>query len=297
MERLNGGMRLKKYVRLLRVKHWIKNGLIFLPLIGAYNFLPESILKVAIAFFAFSFLASFVYIMNDIVDVQKDRKHPRKKNRPIASGEISLTKATFIAIFLIVCSIFLNYIAMGSFFNAALGILLLYLLNNICYSFGMKNIPILDVSLLTAGFVLRVYYGSFVVGIPVSSWLFLTVLSASLYMGFGKRRKEFGNTEEVRPVLKYYNKRFVENFMNISLTLVVVFYSFWAMEQGNALFYASIPMLIIIFMQYMLFVEIGNEGDPVTLLFQHKSLMITVIIYAVYMMAVMLYLSSKMQII
>ncbi len=288
---------MKKYAKLLRIKHWIKNGLIFLPLIGAYNFLPESILKVFIAFFAFSFMASFVYIMNDIVDVQKDRKHPRKKNRPIASGEISLTKATFIAIFLLVIAIFLNYIAMGSLFNAALGILLLYLLNNICYSFGMKNIPIVDVSLLTAGFVLRVYYGSFVVGIPVSSWLFLTVLCTSLYMGFGKRRKEFGNTEEVRPVLKYYNRRFVENFMNISLTLVVVFYSFWAMEQDNVFLYASIPMLIIIFMQYMLFIETGNEGDPVTLLFQHKSLLITVLIYMLYMISVMLYFASKMQII
>lgn len=297
MESLNGGMKLKKYAKLLRIKHWIKNGLIFLPLIGAYNFLPESILKVFIAFFAFSFMASFVYIMNDIVDVQKDRKHPRKKNRPIASGEISLTKATFIAIFLLVIAIFLNYIAMGSLFNAALGILLLYLLNNICYSFGMKNIPIVDVSLLTAGFVLRVYYGSFVVGIPVSSWLFLTVLCTSLYMGFGKRRKEFGNTEEVRPVLKYYNRRFVENFMNISLTLVVVFYSFWAMEQDNVFLYASIPMLIIIFMQYMLFIETGNEGDPVTLLFQHKSLLITVLIYMLYMVSVMLYFASKMQII
>lgn len=297
MESLNGGMKLKKYAKLLRIKHWIKNGLIFLPLIGAYNFLPESILKVFIAFFAFSFMASFVYIMNDIVDVQKDRKHPRKKNRPIASGEISLTKATFIAIFLLVIAIFLNYIAMGSLFNAALGILLLYLLNNICYSFGMKNIPIVDVSLLTAGFVLRVYYGSFVVGIPVSSWLFLTVLCTSLYMGFGKRRKEFGNTEEVRPVLKYYNRRFVENFMNISLTLVVVFYSFWAMEQDNVFLYASIPMLIIIFMQYMLFIETGNEGDPVTLLFQHKSLLITVLIYMLYMISVMLYFASKMQII
>lgn len=297
MESLNGGMKLKKYAKLLRIKHWIKNGLIFLPLIGAYNFLPESILKVFIAFFAFSFMASFVYIMNDIVDVQKDRKHPRKKNRPIASGEISLTKATFIAIFLLVIAIFLNYIAMGSLFNAALGILLLYLLNNICYSFGMKNIPIVDVSLLTAGFVLRVYYGSFVVGIPVSSWLFLTVLCTSLYMGFGKRRKEFGNTEEVRPVLKYYNRRFVENFMNISLTLVVVFYSFWAMEQDNVFLYASIPMLIIIFMQYMLFIETGNEGDPVTVLFQHKSLLITVLIYMLYMVSVMLYFASKMQII
>lgn len=287
---------MKKYVKLLRIKHWIKNVLIFLPLIGAYDFSPESIWKISLAFMAFSFMASFVYIMNDIVDIQKDRKHPRKKNRPIASGEISLTRATFISIFMIVLAIIFNFFATGSLFNAALGILLLYLINNICYSFGMKNIPIVDVSLLTSGFVIRVYYGAFIVGTPVSSWLFLTVLSASLYMGFGKRRKEFNSSEEVRPVLKYYNKRFIENFMNITLTLVIVFYSFWTMEQDNVFLYISIPMLIVIFMQYMLFMETGDEGDPVTVLFQHKSLMITALIYVIYMMVIMLHLGGKMQI-
>ena len=286
---------MKKYVKLLRVKHWIKNALIFLPLIGAYDFSTESIVRVSLAFFAFSFMASFVYIMNDIVDVKKDKLHPRKKYRPIASGEISLTRATFISIFMIILSFVFNCLATGSVLNSALGILLLYLVNNICYSFGMKNIPIVDVSLLTAGFILRVYYGAFVVGTPVSSWLFLTVLSASLYMGFGKRRKEFNNSEEVRPVLKYYNKRFIENFMNITLTLVIVFYSFWTMEQDNVFLYGSIPMLIIIFMQYMLFMETGDEGDPVTVLFQHKSLMITALVYVVYMMAIMLHLGGKMQ--
>ena len=288
---------MKKYVNLLRVKHWIKNVLIFLPLIGAYNFSTESIFRIALAFLAFSFMASFVYIMNDIVDIQKDRNHPRKKNRPIASGEISLTCATFISIFMIAVSVFFNFFATGTLFNAALGILLLYLINNICYSFGMKNIPIVDVSLLTAGFILRVYYGAFVVSEPVSSWLFLTVLSASLYLGFGKRRKELNRTEDVRPVLKYYNKRFIENFMNITLTLVIVFYSFWTMEQDNIFLYVSIPMLIIIFMQYMLFMETGDEGDPVTVLFQHKSLMITAMIYVLYMMVIMLHLGGKMQII
>ena len=288
---------MKKYAKLLRVKHWIKNLLIFLPLIGAYDFSSESILKVALAFLAFSFMASFVYIMNDFVDLQKDKLHPRKKHRPLASGEISLTRATFISIFMIILAIVFNVLATRSFFNAALGVLLLYLINNICYSFGMKNIPIVDVSLLTAGFVLRVFYGAFVVGMPVSSWLFLTVLSASLYMGLGKRRKEFNNSEAVRPVLKYYNKRFIENFMNITLTLVIVFYSFWSMEQDNVFLYASIPMLIVIFMQYMLFMETGDEGDPVTVLFQHKSLLITALIYMLYMMGIMLYLGGKMQII
>lgn len=279
---------MKKYIKLLRVKHWIKNGLILLPMICSYSFSKENIIMTLLAFLAFSFMASFVYIMNDIRDVEKDRKHPRKMHRPIASGKISIPRATFIAVVILILSISLNFLATKSLFNVALGILLLYLANNICYSFGMKNIPILDVVLLTAGFIFRIYYGAAIVGVPVSSWLFLTVLTASLYLGLGKRRKEFNNSEEVRPVLKYYDKRFIENFMNISLTLVVVFYSLWTMEQDNTLLYFSIPLLIVIFMQYMLFMETGNEGDPVTLLFQHKSLMATTLVYIGYMISVML---------
>lgn len=280
--------KMKKYIKLLRVKHWIKNGLIFLPLVCSYSFSNENIFTIALAFFAFSFMASFVYIMNDIRDIEKDRKHPRKKNRPIASGTVSVTKAQIIAIAILAVSIAFNYLATGSLLNVPLGVLLIYLANNICYSFGMKNIPILDVLLLTAGFVLRIYYGATIINVPVSSWLFLTVLTAALYLGLGKRRKEFSNADEVRPVLKYYNKRFIDNFMNISLTLVIVFYSFWTMEQTSTLLYFSIPILIVIFMQYMLFMETGNEGDPVTLLFQHKSLLFTAIFYIIYMLGVMI---------
>ena len=136
------------------------------------------------------------------------------------------------------------------------------------------------------------YYGAFVIDVPVSSWLFLTILSASLYLGLGKRRKEFKNSEAVRPVLKYYDKRFIENFMNITLTLVIVFYSLWALEQANEFLYFSIPILIVIFMQYMLFMETGDDGDPVTLFFKHKSLMGTSLLYIVYMFIVMIFIKK-----
>ncbi len=279
---------MKKYIKLLRLKHWIKNGLIFLPLVCSYSLSNQNIMTTLLAFLSFSFMASFVYIMNDIRDIEKDRNHPRKKKRPIASGEISIRKAQIISVLMLIISIAFNYLATGSLFNVPLGVLLMYLANNICYSFGMKNIPIIDVLLLTAGFILRIYYGASIIKVQVSSWLFLTVLTAALYLGLGKRRKEFNNSDEVRPVLKYYNKRFIDNFMNISLTLVIVFYSFWTMEQTSTLLYFSIPILIVIFMQYMLFMETSNEGDPVTLLFQHKPLLLTTVFYILYMLGVMI---------
>lgn len=276
-----------KYIKLIRVKHWIKNGLIFLPLIFSKSFLWTNIFDTVLAFFAFSLMASFIYIINDIRDIEKDRKHPRKKNRPIASGAISIKKAICVAIVVLVLSIILNYFSTGVVFSPALICLLSYLIVNLCYSFGMKNIPILDVVLLAMGFIIRVYYGAAIIDVPVSNWLFLTILNASFFLGLGKRRKEFKIKDEVRAVLKNYNEKFLESFMNICLTLVIVFYSLWTVEQNNQYLFLSIPLLITIFMQYMLYMENSDEGDPITLLFQNKSLLITAMIYVIFMGIVM----------
>ena len=276
-----------KYIKLIRVKHWIKNGLIFLPLIFSKSFLWTNIFDTVLAFFAFSLMASFIYIINDIRDIEKDRKHPRKKNRPIASGAISIKKAICVAIVVLVLSIILNYFSTGVVFSPDLICLLSYLIVNLCYSFGMKNIPILDVVLLAMGFIIRVYYGAAIIDVPVSNWLFLTILNASFFLGLGKRRKEFKIKDEVRAVLKNYNEKFLESFMNICLTLVIVFYSLWTVEQNNQYLFLSIPLLITIFMQYMLYMENSDEGDPITLLFQNKSLLITAMIYVIFMGIVM----------
>lgn len=281
---------MKNFIKLIRVKHWVKNGLIILPLIGAFAFSKENIISTIIAFFAFSFMASVIYIINDIRDVEKDRNHPRKRERPIASGKISVIKAVTFAIIMMILAITLNYTATGSLFNNALVCLGTYFVINIIYSFGAKNIPILDVVILAMGFILRVYYGASVISVPVSKWLFLTVLNASFFLGLGKRRKELKIKDEIRPVLKNYNEAFLQSFMNICLTLVIVFYSLWTMEQENRYLFLSIPILIVLFMQYMMYMENSDEGDPTTILFQNKGLMLTAALYAIFMFIVMVVL-------
>ncbi len=281
--------KIKSYIKLIRVKHWIKNGLIFLPLFFSHLISTENIISTIIAFVAFSFMASVIYIINDIKDVDKDRNHPRKKNRPIASGKVSPKEASCIAIVLLLLSIVLNYFATKIWCGPALYVLFAYLIINIFYSCGGKNIPILDVILLATGFILRVYYGAFVIDVNVSTWLFLTILSASLFLGLGKRKKELKVKDEVRPVLKNYTEKFLENFMNICLTLLIVFYSLWTMEQANDYLFISIPLLIVIFMQYMMCIENGDEGDPITVLFQNKMIIVTAIIYIAFMAAIMIF--------
>ncbi len=278
---------MKNYLKLIRVKHYVKNILVALPMICASLFNLESIGNIAIGFLSFSFLASFIYIINDINDVENDRKHPKKKNRPIASGKVSIPSAIIIAIVLLLLSLTLNTVAMNSLFNNALFFLFAYLIINIAYSFGLKNAPIIDVLLLASGFVIRIYYGAAIVGVEVSKWLFLTTLSASLYLGLGKRKKELLVRENVREVLKYYNETYLNNFMNIFLCLIIVFYSLWVMEQGLTSLYFSIPMLIVIFMQYSLFIENNDEGDPTTVILHNKSILATVLLYGIFMIYIM----------
>lgn len=278
------------YIKLIRIKHWIKNGLIFLPIFFSLSFTKENIISTIWAFFAFSFMASTIYIINDIKDVKKDRNHPKKKTRPIASGKVTIPSAIILAILLFISSIILNYFATKVLFTSALICLLAYLVINLFYSFGAKDIPILDIAILATGFILRVYYGAFIINVPVSNWLFLTILSASLFMGLGKRKKELKIKEEVRKVLKEYNENFLNNFMNICLCLLIVFYSLWTMEQNIRYLFLSIPMVIVILIQYMLYMENSDEGNPITILFQSKPLIVSVFIYLVFMILVMVVL-------
>lgn len=281
---------MKDFIKLIRVKHWIKNILVFIPLISSHSLTIKNIILTTLAFFAFSFISSSIYIINDIKDKEKDKLHKRKKNRPIASGRIAVSKAVIYSVLLFLVSFTLNMMINPSILNTSTFILLLYFIINLSYSLGLKNVAILDVVLLASGFILRVYYGANVINVEVSNWLFLTILNASLYIGLGKRKKEILIKENVREVLKKYNENFLNNFMNITLTLIMVFYSLWVTEQPNKFLFLSIPLLMIVFMQYSLYIEISDEGDPVTVLFNNIPLLITSIIYALFMGIIMVLL-------
>lgn len=275
---------MKEYFKLIRIKHWIKNFLIFVPLVFSKSFNYDNVIMSILGFFSFCFLSSFIYIINDIRDVEKDKLHPSKKFRPLASGKIKKATAMWIAGVMIVTSLVINYYISNNVLNNSLYFLLVYLVINMCYSFGLKNIAILDIILLAAGFVLRVYYGASIIDVEVSNWLFLTVLSASLFLGLGKRKKEKLVSSKSRKVLLQYNENFLDKFQYLTLGLTLVFYSLWAISQENRYLYLSIPMVIIIFMRYCLVIEESDEGDPTTILYQDKILFLLCIVYGVAMM-------------
>lgn len=272
-----------KYLNLIRVKHWVKNILIFIPLLcsGLINY--NNVLNCIIGFFAFCFASSFVYVINDIKDIEKDKLHPTKRNRPLASGKIKKSTAIYIAVLMLILSISINTLINNNILNISLYILLSYIVINILYSFGLKNIAIVDIILLASGFILRVYYGAAIINVAVSDWLFLTILSGSLFLGLGKRKKELINSEKSRKVLQEYNEAFLDKFQYVTLGLMLVFYSLWVIEQDIKYLSFTIPLIIIIFMRYCLIIEKSDEGDPTTILYQDKFLMILSLIFGISM--------------
>lgn len=274
---------MKKYIDLIRIKHWIKNVLIFLPMFCGKALNIQNIIITILGFISFSLSASFIYIINDIKDIEKDKLHPRKKKRPIASGKISKNKALFISIILFSLSFILDYLTHNNLFTIHFYLLISYIIINVLYSFGLKNIAILDIVFLSLGFVIRVYYGASLINIKVSDWLFLTILSSALFLVLGKRKKELITNKNVRKSLLDYNEIFLNNFQNITLTLTLVFYSLWAMEQNIKFMIYTVLLVIVIFMRYLLIVEKNNEGDPATIFYSDKILIILSLIYILIM--------------
>ena len=264
---------MKKYIELIRVKHWIKNILIFIPMITAKIVNFDNIITCLLGFFAFSFASSFIYIINDIRDIEKDKLHERKKKRPLPSGRIKKKTAIIIAIIMLIISFVASCLAKQTILTPTILLVITYVLLNIGYSFGLKDVAIIDLTILASGFVIRVYYGAALVDVAVSKWLLLTTVSIALFCGIGKRKKELIKQKESRAVLKKYTEAYLNKFEEIVLSLTLVFYSLWTIDQQNEYLIYTVPLLIIIFMKYSLIVETSDEGDPTTILFSDKLLL------------------------
>ncbi len=282
---------MKNYLKLLRIKHWLKNGLVLLPLFfGKSIFNLNKISSVLIAFIIFSFISSIVYIINDINDIEADRNHPKKKNRPLASGKVSIKNAILVLILLMILSISLIIYLYNKTTNIFIILIpLLYLILNILYSTKLKHIPIIDVAILVSGFVLRVYYGGIASNIEISSWLYLMIMFGSFYLGFGKRRNEMKHNN-TRKVLKYYNKEFLDKNMYVSLGLSIISYSLWCVDPLTKLNISSnylvltIPLVMMIFQKYSLIIEGDSDGDPIEVILNDNLLILLIITYVIIML-------------
>lgn len=275
------------YILLMRPHHWIKNLFLFLPLFFAGEiFDVQAIVNTVIGFFAFSFIASSIYIINDYKDIESDRKHPDKCNRPLASGAVS--KSAGIAMFV-------GCLLAGAAVSLLLSpkfifILALYFVINLGYSFGLKNISILDIILLSIGFVLRVKAGGVITGIALSQWLNIMFFLLALFMATAKRRDDIllklQSGHDMRKSIKGYNLDFMNVVLSLITAIIIVSYLIYTISpevmerlKTYRLFYTSV-FVIAGLLRYLqiTFVE-NNTGSPTKLLYKDRFLQITLVLW------------------
>ena len=273
---------MKMYFELLRIKSWVKNGFLFLPLVFALKLLEQDqFISVVIAFFSFSFCSSFIYIINDVLDAKADALHPRKKNRPIPSGKISSRLALMIGVGCLAVSFGLVFsFAISVFFSY---IILCYLFLNIAYVLVLKNIHLIELFVVAINFVLRVLAGCFVINVTPSNWILVVTFFLSLLLVLVKRRAELvvlgTNAAAHRKVLKYYSEGFLDKLILIAATITITAYILYSIDpkvtfllKTNSLIYTSIFVVIGVFrfVQLSEGKEFDGEGDPTTLLFKDR---------------------------
>lgn len=284
---------MNRYLKLMRVHHYMKNLLVFAALVcSGQLFVPAKLCAGVLGFFAFCATSSAIYIINDIRDCEKDRRHPTKCRRPIASGAVSVRNASILAVVLfILAALFIAPV----FKLSAVLLLLLYIVLNLAYSFGIKNVPIADITVLAAGFVIRVIYGAQLTEIIISNWLYLAVFAMSFYLALGKRRGELIQVADgdTRSVLKAYPLDFLNRNMTMCLTLGNVFYALWSMDQVTTAFYHNrlliftVPIVLLITLKYGLTIDTASDGDPVEVLIHDRALLLLVLLYLAVMLGIL----------
>lgn len=281
-------------VKLIRVQHWIKNLFIFVPLIFALKFTElDLILKSIIAFFSFSLASSFVYIVNDIVDKEKDQTHPKKKFRPIANESITIPNAIFLSVFVIILALGLGILLNVPTFSVVLA----YLIMNIFYSFILKNVVLIDVFTIAMGFVLRVVAGAVAINVEISNWVLLTTFFISLFLGFGKRRCELdlaNDGKDYRPVLDHYSIQLLDYMIVVSLTLTIIAYSLYVVDpeiilkfKTDKLMY-TIPIVVYGVFRYLHSIYVKKEGEPSEIIFSDPGLIISVLLWGASVLTIFL---------
>ena len=220
-------------VREVRPRQWIKNAIIFGPLVlGNKLFVFESLFNCFVAFIVFSFAASFVYIVNDVVDIEKDRKHPIKSNRPLASGKLKISTALKAAIVFLTFALVLSLKVNDFLFFLTLA----YVLLQLSYSFYLKNFIIIDALIVSLGFIIRVFAGGVAASASISSWLILSVIGLSLLLAFGKRRGErtiLSSKQlslDTRDTLKNYPDTLLDSMISMSAAYAIISYSLFAFQ-------------------------------------------------------------------
>ena len=276
-------------IKLARPAQWLKNGIMVLALVfaGELNHLPKIELTI-IAIAIYCLLSSAVYMFNDLIDIEKDRQHPLKKDRPLAAGRISPGVAVGLIILLsgggLVAAWFINM----PFFLSAIAFLLL----NILYTLWLKHIVIIDVMVIALGFVIRAYAGAFAIEVPASTWMLINTLLLALFLGLGKRRHELIYLEESaiahRKTLSKYSPYLLDQLIGVVTPSVVVMYMLYSfstevsLKLGTDKLFITIPFVVYGIFRYLYLIHRKEQGgSPTHVLINDKPILITVMLWLI----------------
>jgi len=284
---------LKALIKTMRLRQWTKNGFIFFGLIfDKQLFKPDPFLRTLEGFFLFCLISSAVYLFNDIADVEADRNHPVKKLRPIASGKLPIPVALITALLLTVVAIPLGFLLSPMF---AL-ILSSYLVINLLYSRWLKHVSILDVLIISSGFVLRVGAGVALITVErFSPWLYMITVLFSLYIGLGKRRAELSllaqGASAHRKVFEGYTIPLLDQFITIVSGMTIVAYSLYTFSAPNLpenhTMMLTIPFVVYGIFRYLQLIQFGHvAGSPDEVALKDRPLQITVLLWGLAVIAI-----------
>lgn len=275
------------YLKLLRPKDWAKNLFLFVPLFFAGKLTDiDGFFDLLLGFLAFSFAASSIYIVNDYRDREDDKKHPEKCKRPLASGAIAPRTGIVLAILLILASFAIGWMVKEKF----LFVLAIYFLLNMGYSFGLKNISILDIVIVAIGFVLRIKAGSIISKVPLSEWIVIMVFLLALFMAAGKRRDDIllklSSGMDMRKSIKGYSLEFLNTLLALICAVIIVAYFMYTMSPdvikrlGTYRLYYTCLFVMGGIMRYLqiIFVQ-ADSGSPTKILYKDRFIQVTLLLW------------------
>ena len=293
-----------KYFKLLRVEQWVKNLFVFVPLFFSGNITNLDLLtKSVFAFVIFSLAASCIYIINDYSDIESDKKHPEKRNRPLASGAISKpTAITILSVLMISCIaliIFTQYYFNLSVLNIKIfllqfnlwklaTIIAVYFFMNLAYTFKLKHVAIVDITIIAIGFVLRVLAGGYATGILISQWAILLTFVLALVLAIGKRRGELINAQisgKTRKALDGYNVQFADIALSISCTLAIVCYLMFTLspevqERFHSRVFYTVIFVVFAFLRYLQQTLVYNKTEsPTKIIYKDRYIQVTMLLW------------------
>jgi len=280
-------MKISEIIILLRPYQWVKNLFVFAPLFFSFDFFLNNVINTIIVFILFSLLASSMYVFNDLMDIQEDKNHPKKKLRPLASGKISKNTARFLIVTFSLFSLFMAYTLNQKLFI----VLLIYFILNIAYSLKLKHITIVDIFVIATGFVLRLFAGASVIDNKLSMWIIIMTFLLALFLAVAKRRDDIilaSQGKATRKNIDGYNLEFVNAVMVFMSGVIVVAYILYTVS-GDVInhfhthyLYLTAFFVILGIMRYMqiTFVE-QNSGNPTKIALKDKFLQITIVLWLI----------------